>query len=62
MTVKLCAMCACEIEKMVDPFTGAVWDEGHNGRPIVDGRVCNTCNGIVIMQRIMDMRGEKRGD
>ena len=32
------------------------WYEGNNALPLADGRYCNTCNGLVVAQRITDMR------
>ena len=32
------------------------WYEGNNALPLADGRCCNTCNGLVVAQRITDMR------
>ena len=32
------------------------WYEGNNALPLADGRCCNTCNGLVVAQRITDIR------
>ena len=32
------------------------WYEGNNALPLADGRCCDTCNGIVIADRITNIR------
>ena len=43
-----CANCNEKIK--ADPVSG--WDQGNNGWPLVDGKVCSQCNILVIMERI----------
>lgn len=43
-----CAMC----EKPVEHHGS--WTEGHNGQPLVDGRVCDGCNQQVIAARFFN--------
>ena len=38
------------------PNEDVYWYEGNNALPLADGRCCNTCNGLVVAQRITDMR------
>jgi hypothetical protein len=39
-------------------FCGKIYDGwGNNGTPLVDGRVCNTCNDAVIVARMMLLQG-----
>jgi len=33
----------------------AYWYEGNNALPIADGRCCDTCNGIVVADRITNL-------
>ena len=39
-----------------NPNEDVYWYEGNNALPLADGRCCNTCNGLVVAQRITDMR------
>ena len=48
--LKICSYCSIE-------YSG--W--GNNGLPLVDGRVCNDCNDIVICLRL-EMAIKSRGD
>lgn len=43
-----CAYCHQDIQ----PEIISGWNEGHNGSPLVEGRVCSTCNVIVVMERM----------
>ena len=43
-----CAYCHQDIQP--EPMSG--WDQGNNGLPLVDGRVCNSCNDLVVMERL----------
>lgn len=52
-----CAYCHQDIQP--EPLTG--WAEGNNGLPLVDGRVCNGCNDLVVMERLRLMQ-EKQSD
>ena len=49
---KICALCFGKIEKKymtnLEGERVMYWDEGHNGQPLVDGRVCDSCNELVI--------------
>jgi len=39
------------------------WDEGHNARPINDGRCCKFCNdNVVIQQRILMISKDENYD
>tara|TARA_B100000287_G_scaffold433429_1_gene495136 strand:+ start:1232 stop:1495 length:264 start_codon:yes stop_codon:yes gene_type:complete len=38
---KICALCA-------KPYSGF----GNNGKPLVDGRVCDNCNRFVVLYRL----------
>ena len=42
-----CTYCNQDIQPEVNG-----WDQGHNGWPLTEGRVCSTCNDIVITERI----------
>jgi hypothetical protein len=42
----------CHTEIKPDPISG--WDSGHNGQPLVDGRVCDDCNVKVIVRRLQN--------
>jgi len=50
-----CALCEEEIE--VNVLSG--WADGNNGQPLVDGRVCDFCDGKVIAERIRRIRNGK---
>tara|TARA_X000001382_G_scaffold124432_1_gene108979 strand:- start:513 stop:710 length:198 start_codon:yes stop_codon:yes gene_type:complete len=56
---KICALCFGIIDKHYytndDGERVMYWDEGHNGQPLVDGRVCDSCNELVIAYRIKKM-------
>jgi len=47
-----CANCKAEITK--NPHTR--WEHGHNGVPLVEGRVCDECNVLVILKRLADAK------
>ena len=50
-----CAMCHQDIQ-----HNSIGWREGHNGEPLVDGRVCDACNVSVVEHRLaLIMGGEK---
>tara|TARA_R100001244_G_scaffold61101_1_gene51346 strand:+ start:177 stop:428 length:252 start_codon:yes stop_codon:yes gene_type:complete len=51
-----CANCSREI--IPEPISG--WDQGHNGVPLIDGRVCTACNEFVIVLRIKALRDRRR--
>ena len=59
---KLQICCICN--KTIEPkYLGkdregidAYWYEGNNALPLADGRCCDTCNGIVIADRITNIR------
>ena len=38
--------------KVCELCKGTYVGYGHNGMPLIDGRVCNNCNGFVIMARL----------
>ena len=42
-----CAMCHQDIQP-----NAIGWREGHNGEPLVDGRVCDACNVSVVEHRL----------
>jgi len=54
-----CAYCHQDIQP--EPRTG--WDQGNNGEPLVEGRVCNNCNDLVLMERrrLMKEREKDQG-
>ena len=56
---KICDFCFGKIEqKYMDNLDGErvmYWDSGHNGQPLVDGRVCDSCNELVVAYRIKKM-------
>ena len=56
---KISALCFGKIEKKymtnLEGERVMYWDEGHNGQPLVDGRVCDSCNELVIAYRIKKM-------
>ena len=39
-----------------NPNEDVYWYEGNNALPLADGRCCDTCNGIVIADRITNIR------
>ena len=39
-----------------NPKEDVYWYEGNNALPLADGRCCDTCNSIVIADRITNMR------
>lgn len=42
-----CTLCGEEIESNLSG-----WSQGNNGQPLVDGRVCDLCDGKVIQERL----------
>ena len=46
MSITFCANCDKAVE-----IHGS-WTSGHNGQPLVNGRVCDSCNGLVIAMRL----------
>lgn len=55
---KICDLCFGIIDKhycIVDGERVMFWDGGHNGQPLVDGRVCDSCNELVVAHRIKKM-------
>ena len=60
--LQICVVCNQTIQptylgKALDnPNEDVYWYEGNNALPLADGRCCNTCNGLVVAQRITDMR------
>ena len=51
-----CANCSREI---IPELIGG-WDQGHNGVPLIDGRVCAAWNQVVIALRIKALRDRER--
>jgi len=45
----ICAYCNWN-EIKADPVNR--WDQGHNGQPLVAGRVCNECSTLVLLERL----------
>ena len=58
--LQICIVCNQTIQpKYLGKDTDGIdtyWYEGNNALPLADGRCCNTCNGLVVAQRITDMR------
>ena len=50
--VHICAHCKNAIDWHMNADGTPYWTTGHNGQPLVDGRVCDTCNDLVIAERI----------
>lgn len=50
MTAKVptCKICKGEIHP--DPISG--WTQGHNAWPLHEGRCCDSCNNLVVAERI----------
>lgn len=60
---KPCSICGEEIEAHANPITGEVyWTEGHNAQPITNGRCCDSCNRLVIAERIIRATAQRRGE
>ena len=51
--VLACARCKGDIEHKTDDNGRVYWTTGHNGQPLVDGRVCDECNAVVIGMRLL---------
>ena len=51
-----CAMCHQDIQP-----NAIGWRKGHNGEPLVNGRVCDNCHPYVLEQRLKEslMGGQK---
>lgn len=52
-SVLACARCQGDIEHKTDDNGIVYWTQGHNGLPLVDGRVCDECNEVVIGMRLI---------
>ena len=50
-----CAMCHQDIQP-----NAIGWREGHNGEPLVDGRVCDNCHPYVLEQRLKKLMGGQK--
>ena len=63
--VLACARCQGDIEHKTDDNGIVYWTTGHNGLPLVDGRVCDECNNVVIAMRLIQAvrydRFQRRG-
>lgn len=46
-----CVLCGDEIEVQANG-----WAHGHNAQPLADGQCCSSCNGLVVLARIRQMR------
>jgi len=46
-----CVICNKDIKKVGN------WEYGNNALPIADGRCCDQCNTIVIIERFKRLRG-----
>ena len=49
--IKECVLCGDEIDVQANG-----WAHGHNAQPLADGQCCSSCNGLVIIARIRQMR------
>lgn len=58
--VLACARCQGDIEHKTDDNGEVYWTQGHNGFPLVDGRVCDECNKVVIGLRLVNAVRESR--
>lgn len=52
-----CALCNEMIEIKKTPEGKVYWSSGHNGMPLVDGRVCDACNKKVVEERLSKILG-----
>ena len=46
-----CVLCGDEIDVQANG-----WADGHNAQPLADGQCCSSCNGLVVLARIRQMR------
>ena len=53
-----CAYCHQDIQ----PELRSGWDQGNNGEPLVDGRVCNSCNELVLQERLRLIQERKKDE
>jgi len=53
--IKKCDLCGNDIEQKKDEHGKVYWNMGHNAEPLVAGRCCDACNGLVIMARLKQM-------
>ncbi len=44
-----CDICGNPIDIHYDKKGEAYWTEGHNARPVVNGRCCDRCNAEVVI-------------
>ena len=51
-----CAYCHQDIQ----PELRSGWDQGNNGEPLVNGRVCNSCNELVLQERLRLIQERKK--
>jgi len=49
---QICSICKKEIEKKYNDKGVMYWDKGNNAYPINEGRCCDKCNKLVILERI----------
>ena len=46
----ICDVCGDWIA--IHDYGSTQWREGHNAQPLADGRCCDTCNNLVIAERL----------
>tara|TARA_R100001443_G_scaffold24201_4_gene36413 strand:- start:1167 stop:1343 length:177 start_codon:yes stop_codon:yes gene_type:complete len=51
-----CSICKNDIEEQKTDGGEIIWDQGHNARPVKNGRCCSDCNvNVVIPARLYTM-------
>lgn len=46
---KDCDICGEKIDLHRDSNGDVYWADGHNAKPVADGRCCDTCNATVVI-------------